>query len=75
MEAFYYLDENERKFLESYLTALGVGNEDAQLKTIQVIGEQIVEKQKKYENESKKISALSVKLGFLTGVTGLIIFL
>lgn len=72
---FYYLDMNERRFIENYLFSLGVGDEETQLKTIQSMGEQIIEKQKNSEIETKKYSAISVKLGFLTGITGLIIFL
>lgn len=72
---FYYLEPNERKFVENYLLSLGVGDEETQLNSIQSIAEQIADKQKRYDAESKKISGLSVKLGFLTGVTGLIIFL
>lgn len=70
-----YLSEEEMTFAKTYANSIGVGDKHSQLEFLKSITTEIDNRLKVSIENEKKYKNLYVKLGFLTGLICLIIFL
>ncbi len=65
---YYYLDEDERKFLDDYFKMIGKSDAASQRVYLSAMRSEILEKKQKTEELYRKYFALYLKLGFLGGL-------
>lgn len=67
--------EEEQAFLSNYLSVIGKGDRQSQLKYVETVESQITEYLKNANEDEKKYKVLFIKLGFLIGLMFLVVML
>lgn len=70
-----FLDDKEKAYFISYITTIGKGDKNSQLSYLNNVSAYLEERYKSAILDEKKYKTLNIKLGFLIGLTFLIILL
>ena len=72
---YKYLNEEDKKYLFSYLKCIGGCDRDTQIKFVNISEEELKQRVKLSFEEKKKYFPLYIKLGFLIGLIMFIVFI